>query len=174
MRITSDLHFYHKNILAFCPARGYSNLDEMHFGMIKEWNRSVAPQEEVWILGDLSFGNTADTASILEQLNGKLHMVLGNHDNKTFKCPVVRRRFESIQDYKELTFNRTKIVMFHYPIWEWNDGHRGAVHFHGHTHGKPTGIRGRILDVGYDATGQVVSDMLECIEKAKKEPVYVH
>ena len=27
-----------------------------------------------------------------------------------------------------------KVVLFHYPIFEWNAAHYGAIHLHGHIH----------------------------------------
>ena len=65
--------------------------------------------------------------------------------------------------------------MFHYPIYEWDQMHRGSVHFHGHLHGNNNGMPGsRALDVGYDATGQVVSNMDDMIALALKGEIRNH
>ena len=163
--ITSDLHFQHAGILKFCPkTRPFNSLDEMHSSMIAEWNSKVSPEDLTWILGDVSFG---DCYSILNQLNGKMNLVKGNHDKALLRSPSARR-FENVFDYKELEYKKTKLVLFHFPILEWNHCHYGSVHFHGHTHGDPTGLElYRALDVGMDATGSVVSPIEEMIAKAK-------
>lgn len=66
--------------------------------------------------------------------------------------------FETINDYKKLTIDGTKIILFHYPMREWESMHHGAYHLYGHVHGgleeganngsKPWG---RSMDVGIDA-----------------------
>ena len=39
---TSDSHFYHDNILKYCPNRGmiWKNADEMNEGLIEKWNKT--------------------------------------------------------------------------------------------------------------------------------------
>lgn len=167
--ITSDLHFFHQGILKFCPkTRPYASVEEMNSSMIAAWNDSVGTEDLVYLLGDVSFGTTSETYEVLKQLNGRIRLVRGNHDNKILNCPVVRGRFETIDNYLELEYKKTKLVLFHFPILEWNHCHHGSVHLHGHTHGDPTGLeRWRARDVGFDATGRVVSTMEEMIADAK-------
>jgi calcineurin-like phosphoesterase family protein len=167
--ITSDLHFFHQGILKFCPkTRPYKDIEEMHWKMVLEWNSSVGPEDLVYLLGDVSFGDTNQTNQILQQLQGRIRLVRGNHDNKTLRCPVVQSRFETIDNYLEIDYKKTKVVMFHFPILEWNNCHHGSVHLHGHTHGDPTGLeKWRARDVGFDATGKVVSLLDDVIADAK-------
>ena len=167
--ISSDLHFYHKGILEFCPkTRPYKDVEEMHYKMIQEWNASVSHEDTVYLLGDVSFGTTDQTNQVLQQLMGNIRLIRGNHDNRTLKCPVVRSRFSTIDNYLEVEYKKTKLIMFHFPILEWNNCHRGSVHLHGHTHGDPTGLEQyRVRDVGMDATGKVVCDLDDMIANAK-------
>ena len=58
--------------------------------------------------------------------------------------------FETIQDYKKLHIDKKKVVLFHYPIAEWDSMHHGAYHLFGHVHGGLE-IEGRAMDVGIDA-----------------------
>lgn len=46
------MHFYHENIIRHtnCPFRDF---EEMNKGLIRNWNRQVNPQDEVYILGDV-------------------------------------------------------------------------------------------------------------------------
>ena len=170
--ITSDLHFGHTNILRFCPTtRGrFHNVDNMNSVMIREWNQSVQAGDTVYILGDVAFTNASAAAAILNSLNGDKILVQGNHDSKLIKNVEFRNCFKEIHDYLRLVYKKQYlIIMFHFPIYEWDQMHRGSIHFHGHLHGNPNGMPGtRALDVGFDATGQVVTDMDKMIELALK------
>ena len=39
-----------------------------------------------------------------------------------------------MKEYHELIWENQKFVLFHYPIAEWNDYYKGAIHLHGHQH----------------------------------------
>jgi calcineurin-like phosphoesterase family protein len=147
---TSDLHLYHKNILAYCPStRTGSDADIMVEHLIMAWNEQVSQDDEVYIIGDLAIGNIEKTRNALYRLNGKLHLIRGNHDTDKL-IDVVKDRFESIEHYKKIYINKVQFILFHYPIFEWEDAHKGSIHLHGHTHGRKTGLSGKILDVGID------------------------
>jgi hypothetical protein len=67
------------------------------------------------------------------------------------------------------------VILFHYPIWEWDQMHRGSVQFFGHVHGGPNGLeKYRARDVGFDATGRVVSDLDEMIADALRGEIRKH
>lgn len=175
--ITSDLHFGHSNIIRFCPeTRGkYSDVTDMRDKMIAEWNASVAPEDTTYILGDFAFCSGKDAVAILQQLNGKKILIEGNHDAKLVRDPLFCREFESIHPYLRMRHNDTLVVMFHFPILEWDQMHRGAVHFYGHVHGKPTGLeKYRARDVAFDATGRVVSNFDEMIADALTGEIRSH
>jgi len=169
--ITSDLHFGHNNILKYCPnTRGhFRDVSHMNEEMIHLWNDSVLPTDTVYLLGDIAFSNSTEAIKILKRLNGRKILIEGNHDRKNLRDPVFRNCFEEIHNYLEITYNKISIIMFHYPIAEFNLQFRGAVHFHGHCHGNPSGIgEYRAVDVGYDATGQVVNRIEDMIQLALK------
>ena len=45
--------------------------------------------------------------------------------------------------------------------------HRGSIHFHGHLHGNPSGLEHfRVRDMGYDATGNIVTLLDNAINDA--------
>lgn len=149
--ITSDLHFYHKGILGFCPdTRPWSTLDDMTEGLIAEWNSLISPEDSVLHLGDFSFKGKEGTEAILERLNGDITFLYGNHDKALHKSNVAKA-----YDYLELRYNGTKLCLSHYPISCWNQCGRGSLMLHGHTHGSFTG-QGRIVDVGYDHYGKIM------------------
>lgn len=78
---TSDLHFGHANILKF-TARGqrWSSTEHMDEALIGAWNETVAPADEVWVLGDYAMGDRARGLRHLSRLNGTKYLVAGNHD----------------------------------------------------------------------------------------------
>jgi calcineurin-like phosphoesterase family protein len=175
--ITSDLHFDHANILKYSAAtRGhFANVEEMNEGIIAGYNAIVGPDDLTYLLGDISFSKPAKTVPHLQRLNGRKILVIGNHDEHLLKDSAFKNCFESIHQYLEIKHNGHKIVMFHYPIAEYNQCHRGAIHFHGHLHGNPSGLeQWRIIDVGYDATGNVVSTLDSMIEQAMLKPARGH
>lgn len=170
--ITSDLHFGHANIQKFCPVtRGrFADIEHMNETMIKEWNEIVTPQDTVYILGDVAFLPAQKATAIMQRLNGTKILVEGNHDRKLLNDPAFRTCFKEVHKYLDIVHNHVKVIMCHYPFhYEWDQAHRGSVHFFGHVHGKTTGLeKFRARDVGMDATGRVVSDFDEMVADALK------
>ena len=167
--VTSDLHFDHANIKKFCPlsrAR-FNDVVHMNATMIAEWNAVVAPGDTVYILGDVAFCAASKAVEIISKLNGHKILVEGNHDRKLLKDASFRKCFAEIHPYLTVNYAGHKIVMFHYPIAEWDQMHRGALHFHGHLHGNVSGMeKFRCRDMGMDATGKIVVSMEEAIASA--------
>lgn len=130
----SDLHFGHKNIIKY-ENRPFASIDDMNDKLIKNWNSTVKDNDEVYILGDFSFGNQAFTLNILQKLNGKKYLIKGNHDHVVEKSPEIRAEFEWIKDYYVLKHNNLKFVLFHFPIQVWDCQHYGSIHLYGHVHG---------------------------------------
>jgi len=172
------LHFGHRNIMRFCPAtRGhYPDVDVMREAMIREWNAAVAAEDVTYILGDVAFLPAAEAVQIMRRLNGRKILIEGNHDRKLLNDPVFRSCFESVHNYLRLNYNGQLVIMCHYPFhYEWDQAHRGSVHFFGHVHGKTTGLEEyRARDVGYDATGRVVSLIDDMIADALKGKLPAH
>ena len=81
---TADTHFSHGNIIKYCR-RPFVNANEMNEVLIENWNSVVAPDDIVWHLGDWSFAPRQHARQynkhLRNQLNGSIHLVLGNHDH---------------------------------------------------------------------------------------------
>lgn len=174
--VTSDLHFSHKNIIKFCPTtRGhYSDVDHMNSDMIRMWNEKVQPDDLVYIMGDIAFCSAQDAAKIVRSLAGNKILITGNHDSKLVQQKVFTSCFRNIYQYHELRHNGMFIVMFHFPIFDHNQAGRGSVMLHGHRHGNPHNLPGRIMDVGFDATGEIVVGLDDILEKMKKIDFITH
>ena len=176
--VTSDLHFGHKNIMSFCPqtrARFRNDVSYMNEAMVEEWNNCVEPEDLVYILGDVAFLPAQKAAEYMNRCNGRKILVQGNHDRKTLNDPTFRRCFEEVHHYLDINYAGHKICMFHYPIAEWDQMHRGALHFHGHLHGGASGLeKYRARDMGMDATGEIVVSMEYAIHRALQGKIKGH
>ncbi len=149
---TSDNHFSHKRIQEFCPLTRFgSDVLDMNERMVAAWNAKVPEDGVVWCLGDFSFGGKDSALSYIKRLNGTKHLVYGNHDKIIRKNADLRSCFASTQEYKEISVDGIAVIMFHYPIREWNHMHHGAFHLYGHVHGGfDKAPLGRSIDVGID------------------------
>ena len=131
---TSDLHFGHKNIIEYCN-RPFENVEEMDNEIIKIWNKKARPNDIIYILGDFSWYNAEKTNKILEKLNGRKILIIGNHDYKFLKNSNFNKNlFEEIKQYEELIINKKRIILFHYPIIDWNCKYYNSIHLFGHIH----------------------------------------
>ena len=77
----ADQHFGHSAIIAY-ENRPFDDVTQMDETIIANWNRVVAKQDKVYLLGDLSFYKDEQTAAIVRRLRGLKYLVLGNHDTK--------------------------------------------------------------------------------------------
>ena len=137
----ADNHFYHRALLDKMDCRSFDDVEEMNEYMISQWNKKVRKNDEVIILGDLSWGNCQQTQEILDRLKGKLFMIRGNHDYFLDEKNFDSSQFGWIRNYKELNDNRRKVVLSHYPIACYNGQYRKDANgqaktymLHGHIH----------------------------------------
>ena len=130
----SDLHFGHKKVLSY-DNRPFTSIEAHDQELISRWNKAVTNQDEVYILGDISWYSSAKTIEILKRLNGRKHLITGNHDEDLLISSEFRKQFASIHDYYELPLDKyRKIVLCHYPIPCFKKHHRGWIHLYGHVH----------------------------------------
>ena len=132
---TSDTHFSHNNIIKY-ENRPFKDKDDMNKKLIENWNNTISKDDEVYVLGDFCFGTPDEVYNIAKQLNGKIHIILGNHDKgiKQMNRDKQKEVFEWVKDYYVLKHNKIKFVLFHYPIQVWDCRHHGVVHLYGHIH----------------------------------------
>ncbi len=158
--VTADLHFSHDNIIRHCD-RPFRDVDAMNEKLIQNWNSLVKPDDEVYVLGDVTMKGPDQAFSLLSRLVGKKYLIRGNHDNfvDNDEWQQYQWVFGWVKDYFELTVDNQVFVLCHYPFLEWNQQRRGAIHLHGHQHNhadynlqkRKQGLRR--YDVGVDANG---------------------
>ena len=157
---SADPHYFHANVINLCN-RPFANITEMHEALISKWNAKVKPDDDVYLLGDVSFKcpNPPMLVSTLNKLNGNIFLIKGNHEKDVMKNAEVRARFTWIKDYYELDVpdkdvkgGFQKICLFHFSQRSWNGSFRGGWHLFGHSHGnldsEPWGLS---FDVGVDS-----------------------
>lgn len=137
----ADLHFFHEAMNREMDRRGFESVEKMNEYMLTKWNQKVRSGDEVVILGDLSWGNAQETNLLLSQLKGRLYLIQGNHDRFLKNRELDAGRFRWIRPYEELSDNRRKIILCHYPILFYNgqyrvdgEGNPKTYMLHGHVH----------------------------------------
>lgn len=149
---TGDTHFGHKAMAE--KWRNLGGVEEMDELLVDRWNATVSRGDNVYHLGDFSFYPRTKATELLGRLNGNIHLIVGNHD-KIGRIPT--EGWTSVRDYRNLKWSQPgerrsqRIVLFHFPIIDWEGVHHGAWHLHGHTHGNLTDDpRMARCDVGVD------------------------
>lgn len=151
----SDLHLFHDNIIKFCN-RPFGSSHQMTKTIIANWNKKVGKNDEVYILGDMFFryDDIKDVVNILKQLNGKKHLIRGNHD-KWVNDPRTHQYFESIKQYDEVDDGGRRVILFHYPMEEWNGYYRNSYHLFGHVHNSVEHLS--VVDRRYNVSADVIN-----------------
>ena len=149
----ADLHFGHQSILAL-NMRPFHSATAMEEMLIHNWNSKVSDQDDIYILGDLFF-HCDHPDQILQQLKGKKHLILGNHDLK-WLTDELKTYFHSIHTSFEFIDQNHTVFLCHYPMLSYPKQSR-AYMIHGHIHNDtlfdywPVLLkRKRILNAGVD------------------------
>lgn len=140
--VTSDLHLSHSKDFIYKP-RGYETVEEMNKDLIHKYNSIVTDNDEVYILGDLCLGGAdslTNNFKMLSQLNGKIHIVLGNHDTST-RCKMYETlpQVVSISYAEMIQYHKYHFYLSHYPTLTANldDGkplRARTINLCGHSH----------------------------------------
>ena len=79
---TSDLHLGHVRLLELSEARGaaFASIDEHDARLVANWNDTVAPEDTVWVLGDVDMHGKDASLGRISALAGTKILVAGNHD----------------------------------------------------------------------------------------------
>ena len=172
--ITSDQHFRHERI-RILAARSARNTEEMDQKMLEAWNQTVRPNDLVYHLGDLAWGDANTVIPLILRLNGTICMIAGNHDRWLKDCPdeiFQSGKLELLPALYKIKYNKTKLWLCHYPLRCWEGSFKGAMHLYGHAHGNIEPERlPRSMDVGVDAAGIYPLFIGDIWTKLNKEPI---
>lgn len=188
---TSDTHFHHKNIVRGTTSweniekesniqkvRDFDTLEEHDEVLIKSINSLAKYNDELYHLGDWSFGGHEQIKKFRDRLECRnIHLVFGNHDQYIEPInSVYREQFSSCQYYKELLlkidsmksgqYTKTRLILSHYAMRVWNKSHHGSIMLYGHSHGTLPSF-GKSMDVGVDTNNLYPYHLDEIIDKMK-------
>lgn len=169
---TSDTHFCHTKVIPYCK-RPFKSVEEMNEALVTNFNKIVKKEDTVYHLGDAGFGDKDRVLSILKRLNGKKHLIRGNHDHtllKGLKGKAIQGIFLSINHYLEVVYKDFVFILCHYPMVSWNRAKYGSIMLHGHCHGTidVMNIGIRRMDVGVDSNKFCPIDIDSIMEKCSK------
>ena len=124
---TADLHFHYK---PFLPGRPFASVEEMDEAMIRLWNETVTDEDSVYVVGDVGYNGGYVPGDALGRLQGRKHLIRGNHDTGFENAPKLFDYFETVTDFNEIDDGETHILLCHYPILYRKRGYM----IHGHLH----------------------------------------
>jgi calcineurin-like phosphoesterase family protein len=151
----SDVHQGHNNILKFnrqgndsWRSHGYFiydqtenfiGIDTYNQFIVDSWNKVVTNNDDVFILGDLYFGEISTVGRYFGKLNGKnIYVVRGNHDSEKSIDNIYHGCFHGHKWVDEqtslITIPDKKLVLSHYPVFDFDRAKRGFIHLFGHIH----------------------------------------
>ena len=129
---TADSHIGHRNIIKYCQ-RPFMDVEEMNETLISNWNKVVGKNDYVFHLGDFSVGGAAEWTSLLDCLNGRIFLVLGNHDMNNVDQGFMRR-FEDVAMQMLITVGKQRVYLNHYPFLCYGGAYRGTWQLFAHVH----------------------------------------
>lgn len=169
VRFTSDLHLGHEKVAGL---RGFDSVRDHDAVILANWQRTVGPNDIVWVLGDITLGSRGQALAALYALPGRKRLILGNHDAghpSNSRHPyrwgdeyaVV---FEHVASSARIKLQGTEALLSHFPYdrdrgparhLQWRLPDLGVPLVHGHTHGTERLSRSALgtpeLHVGLDA-----------------------
>lgn len=142
---TSDLHLGNSNIIKY-ENRPWKTVEEMDAALIYNWNQVVSRKDNVYVLGDFCFKGASKVIQYLENLNGTVHLIRGNHDHFYSQQSFEAWKWNSEKGgevvlegwYKHIIDDEQEVILCHFPIMYW-DGmeERESIHLYGHMHSRP-------------------------------------
>lgn len=131
----SDLHFGHKYVIPF-DRRPFQDVQEMETELIRRWNARVSQDDHVFVVGDMFGGvTTAHAGEIVHALNGRIHLIRGNHDPKG---EIFESLFEEVVPVKAIEVRvrgeKQRVIMRHRLLPVYRGSNEGVVQLFGHTH----------------------------------------
>ena len=129
----ADTHFGHKNVLLH-DQRPFQNVDEMNAALIQNWNETVTDSDDIWVLGDFCYCSRNTPDFYLKQLNGRKHLIIGNHDRSILQSSTASEYFVTIEHLRYLKDGTSNVILCHFPMADWSGKYRGFYHIYGHIH----------------------------------------
>ena len=162
---TADTHFNDRRIIT-TARRPFGNVTQMNEALIDGWNEAVRPIDRVIHLGDFCKGGRVMVEWILNRLNGRKILLLGNHDRAQPPEFWKRAGFQEVHTHLDRKIDGRMIRYQHrpFPLGKIPAGIDAVLH--GHIHDtRPAPPRHICLSVelhNYRPIGkEVISQLIE-------------
>ncbi|MDE2097334.1 MAG: hypothetical protein KGL39_08835 [Patescibacteria group bacterium] len=128
--LIADLHFGHEGMCVFKrkdgnPLRPFKDAFEMDETLISNWNKTVAKEDKVYVLGDVCM--KPKFLHLVGACNGTKVLIKGNHD--ICKPSAYLNYFKDIRGSGQLG----RCLLTHIPVHPGSMG-RWTANIHGHLH----------------------------------------
>jgi calcineurin-like phosphoesterase family protein len=137
IKIISDTHFNHKNILKY-NRNYFKSVDEMNEIIIQKWNEKISKNDKVIHLGDFALGDDYEKIeNIIKRLNGNITLILGNHDTASKIKDIYVKYFKILGSLCVGNYYFThEPVHFNVinPDQVRSTGRQATINVHGHLH----------------------------------------
>jgi calcineurin-like phosphoesterase family protein len=167
--MTSDLHFGHLNIIAYCdrPFYGLADMNDELLSLLKK-----VPEDEVLVfIGDMYMGDYQSAVDAIRQIPCRKILVVGNHDfARDGRCRFVMEKsadglsslFDFVVPFLFWAGLQGRFVFVsHYPlVVPATYGDQTYVSYHGHLHRT---VLDDTISVKYINAGWDVSHALLCL-----------
>ena len=127
-----DTHFGDDRIRRLA-GRPYASVEEMDCDLVRKWNKRVGIEDTVCILGDFALDDSS--AQVIDKLQGKKVLLLGNHDNVLSLATL--RRFDFVQTIYTIDDRGRSVCLCHYPLLSYDRSVYDGYHVFGHIHNNP-------------------------------------
>ena len=132
----SDLHLNHNKEFLYKP-RGFNSIGEMNEAIIKNLKACVGAEDHLYILGDLCFGPNEEARTWLEQIPGKVTVIVGNHDTDSRLALYEELGFK-VMFAARMRYGKYHFFLSHYQTLTENSGEdyltNAHINLYGHTH----------------------------------------
>lgn len=176
--VTSDWHFFHNREFIYKP-RGFSSVEEMNEAIITNHNNIVNVDDDVYVLGDLMLNDNDKGLECILRLNGKLHIIRGNHDGDTrVELYKALPNVVEVCEGKFLKHRKYHFYLTHFPCLSANleaeSLKQCTLNLSGHTHSKQKFFEDRpyVYNVACDAhncTPVCIDEIIEDMKEKVKE-----
>lgn len=175
--LSSDSHFGHDREFLWGP-RGFRSIEEHDEAIITNWNDVVTNEDDVYVLGDLMLGDNEHGKKCVERLNGRIHLVRGNHDTDVRWYNIYPYLFNVVEQCgwaTGLNYRKYHFYLSHFPTLTGNlkkgSLHQCTLSLFGHTHSKDQFFEDRpyMYNVALDANHNTPVLLDDIIEKMKQK-----
>lgn len=128
--IIADTHFGDTNIIKY-EKRPFSSIEDMDRHIIASWNDVVNKDDMIFHIGDVGLYPLVKMKKIINQLNGKKILVMGNHDDFLTLNEWMECGFDEVYKYP-IIYNEF-IVMQHQPP-QYINSSTPFFYIYGHVH----------------------------------------